>query len=187
MSRIGNLPVTVPQGVTVDLSEKTVGVRGPKGQLVLFVPVGIVAKKKDDTIIVETKSNDPDARALHGFFRATLGNAVHGVTNGWTKTLELVGVGYRASVSGANLVLTIGFSHPVTIAPPRGVSFATSEGKIVVSGIDRQLIGQVAASVRAVKPPEPYKGKGIKYEGEYIRKKAGKAAKAVGAVVGGAK
>lgn len=117
---------------------------------------------------------------MFGFTRAHLANEITGLTKGFTKTLELSGVGYRAVVQGANLVLSVGFSHQVTITPPKGVTFAVAEGKIVVSGNNKQVVGQVAANVRAVKPPEPYKGKGIKYQGEHIRKKAGKSAKAVG-------
>ena len=124
---------------------------------------------------------------MHGFLRAQIANQIKGVSEGWTKALELVGVGYRAAVSGNNLVLTVGFSHPVTIEPSAGISFEVQEGKIVVSGNDKQAVGQVAATVRGVKEPEPYKGKGIKYQGEYIRKKAGKSAKAVGGAPGGAK
>ncbi len=139
-----------------------------------------------ETIKIGRRHNDKPSKSLHGYLRATLANAITGVTKGWTRTLELSGVGYRASVSGVNLVLTIGFSHPVTIEPPSGISFTVNESKIIVSGIDRQAVGQMAASIREKKKPEPYKGKGIKYEGEHIRKKAGKA-KAVSGAVGGAK
>lgn len=183
MSRIGNLPVAIVKGVTVTLDGKTVAFHGPKGELTFSVPTGIAVEKQHETLVVTQKHDAKGIRALHGFFRAIISNAMHGVSEGWTKTLELSGVGYRASVSGASLVLTVGFSHPVTIVPPSSVNFAIVDGKVVVSGIDRQVVGQVAATVRAIKPPEPYKGKGIKYLGEYIRKKAGKSAKAVGGSV----
>lgn len=196
MSRIGNLPVAIVKGVTVTLDGKTVAFHGPKGELTIHVPTDIAVEKQQETLVVTQKHDakglhqtvrPKGIRALHGFFRATISNAMHGVSEGWTKTLELSGVGYRANISGASLVLTVGFSHPVTIVPPSGVNFAIVDGKVVVSGIDRQVVGQVAATVRAVKPPEPYKGKGIKYLGEYIRKKAGKSAKAVGGSVSAAK
>lgn len=162
---------------------QTVTVRGPKGQILMPVSAVISLTRQHDAVILKRDGDSGEVRALHGALRAQLANAVIGVTNGWTKTLELSGVGYRASISGANLVLTVGFSHPVTIVPPQGISFTITEGKITVSGIDRHLVGQVAATIHAVKPPEPYKGKGIKYMGEVIRKKAGKA-KAVGGAPG---
>lgn len=160
-------------------------VKGRKGELTVLLPPAIKAVQEGDTLIVKKQSKGNDA--LHGLARATLANAVAGVTTGWTKTLELVGVGYRAALSGNDLQLTVGYSHPVVIVAHEGITFAVVEGKVVVSGVNRHLVGQVAANVRAVKPPEPYKGKGIRYLGEHIRKKAGKAAKAVGGSVGGAK
>ncbi len=187
MSRIGNALITVPQEVRLDISDTFVRIEGPKGVLEHSIPSHIGVVKKDNTIEVSRKENGSESKALHGFFRAILANAIIGVTKDWSKTLELSGVGYRASVSNNNLVLTVGFSHPVTIIPPKGILFTVTEGKIIVSGVDRQSVGQVAATIRAVKPPEPYKGKGIKYMGEYIRKKAGKSAKAVGGAPGGTK
>ena len=186
MSRIGNALITVPKEVTVTKDGTGVVVKGPKGELHLLTPHGFGIEVKENMISIQPTKNSGSDRALHGYLRATMANAVTGVAKGWTKVLELSGVGYRASLSGVNLVLNIGFSHPVTIAPPEGIAFAVNEGKIVVSGIDRQIVGQTAASIRAVKKPEPYKGKGIKYEGEHIRKKAGKA-KAVGGAPGAAK
>jgi large subunit ribosomal protein L6 len=186
MSRIGNAIITVPKDVTITKGGNSVVVKGLKGELSLAIPSGLSVDVTGAEIHVVCKNNDKSKRALHGYFRATLANAIAGVGAGWTKTLELSGVGYRASLSGANLVLTIGFSHPVTIVPPQGITFSVNEGKILISGIDRQAVGQIAASIREIKKPEPYKGKGIKYEGEHIRKKAGKA-KAVGTTTGGAK
>lgn len=183
MSRIGKAPVVIPKDVTVTVAGHEVKLSGQKGQLALTVPHGITVTQEGDTLIVTRKNNDKPKRALHGYVRANLANAVNGVAKGWTKTLEMSGVGYRANLSGANLVLSVGFSHQVTILPPKGITFAVNEGKIVISGVDKQEVGQVAAKIRGVKEPEPYKGKGIKYEGEHIRKKAGKA-KAVGGAPG---
>ncbi len=183
MSRIGKAPITVPKDVTVTITDGEVRVSGVKGQIILTVPHGISLHQEGEILTVNRKNNDKPKRALHGFVRANVANAIEGVSKGWTKTLEMSGVGYRASLSGANLVLSVGFSHQVTIAPPKGITFAVNEGKIVVSGIDKQEVGQMAATIRSTKEPEPYKGKGIKYEGERIRKKAGKA-KAVGGAPG---
>jgi large subunit ribosomal protein L6 len=180
MSRIGNLPISVPKEVVATVNDSLVEFKGPKGQVSFVVPAGIGVKLDNGIITVSCYRNDKKTKSMFGFVRAHLANEITGITTGFTKTLELSGVGYRAVVQGANLVLSVGFSHQVTIAPPKGVTFAVSEGRIVVSGSNKQVVGQVAANVRAVKPPEPYKGKGIKYEGEYIRKKAGKSAKAVG-------
>jgi large subunit ribosomal protein L6 len=180
MSRIGKSPITIPAGVTVSKSENTVAVKGPKGELKLVLPHGIEATVAGQTVTVENKSTNQTMRAQHGTTRALMQNMVTGVSTGWSKTLELVGVGYRAAMSGKNLTMTVGFSHPVTITPPEGITLSVVEGKVIVSGIDRASVGQIAADIRAVKPPEPYKGKGIRYSGEYIRRKAGKSAKAVG-------
>jgi large subunit ribosomal protein L6 len=188
MSRIGKTPIEMPQGVTITKDGSSLLVKGPKGELRGPIPEGIeMAINGTVCTIINTKT-DKKHIALHGFTRATLANMVKGVTIGWTKTLELAGVGFRATVINMNLVLTVGFSHEVTIVPPPGISFAVTEGKIVVSGNDKQVVGQVAANIRNVKKPEPYKGKGIKYQGEHIRKKAGKSAKAIGGSgAGGAK
>lgn len=180
MSRIGNMPVPTG-GASVSLGENRVTVTGPKGELVLPLPEGISVSLKGDQVLV---SRTGENRALHGLFRAQLHNAVVGVTKLWTKELELSGVGYRATMDGRNLVVMVGFSHPVTIVPPPGITLSVVEGKVVVSGIDKQLVGEVAAKIRSVRKPEPYKGKGIKYVGERIRRKSGKSAKAVGAAPG---
>lgn len=185
MSRIGKLPVSTPNGVTCTVRSGFIKIGGPKGELTLGMPPDIQVSEDNGVFAVSVRSETKKTKALQGFFRATLANAVEGVSKGWTKTLELSGVGYRASISGNALVLTIGFSHPVTVTPPTGINFDVTEGKILISGIDRQLVGQIAANIRSVRPPEPYKGKGIKYSGEYIRKKAGKSAKTVGGAPAG--
>jgi len=186
MSRIGAQPISIPQGASVTLEGQRVIARGPKGELTLSVPKGITVHVDGQVATVEAKGEGGMIGAQHGAIRANLKNFLTGVTTGWSKTLELSGVGYRAALSGENLTLNVGFSHQVMIPAPKGITFAVSEGKIVVSGADKHMVGQVAADVRAVKKPEPYKGKGIKYEGEYIRKKAGKSAKAVGGAPGAA-
>jgi large subunit ribosomal protein L6 len=186
MSRIGNAPIIIPKEVSATVDASAVVVKGPKGELKEMIPAGIRVSNKDNELVVTRKQNDGRARAIHGFIRAKLASNIMGVTTGWSKTLQLTGVGYRASLTGANVVLTIGFSHPVTIVPPEGITFSVVEGKIVISGIDKHLVGQIAANVRSVREPEPYKGKGISYEGERIRKKAGKAAKAIGGAPGAA-
>lgn len=184
MSRIGNAIIIVPKEVVVTISGRVVMVKGPKGELTMHVPSGITVSQTDDHIEVKRKGDDKAMRAIHGYVRAELMNSVLGVTKGWTRTLELAGVGYRASVTGTDLTLNLGFSHPVVVKPPNGIQFTAAEGKIVVAGTDKQLVGEVAAKIREIKKPEPYKGKGIKYQGEHIRKKAGKAAKAVGGAPG---
>jgi large subunit ribosomal protein L6 len=183
MSRIGKAPIPVPKEVTISLVPDTIVVKGPKGELTFHVPEGIEIKQTEGNLEIIRSLQDKKSKALHGFVRAEIHNYVTGVTKGWTKSLELSGVGYRAAVTGVNLVLNIGFSHPVTVEPPKNITFAVVEGKIVVSGVDKHLVGEVSAGIRAIKKPEPYKGKGIKYVGEYIRKKAGKA-KAVGGAPG---
>lgn len=187
MSRIGKIPVPIQKDVQVTVSGNDVVVKGVKGQLSFVIPEGIIVTEKDGFLIVGQKSVNRTSNALFGFVRAHLVNLIRGVSEGWTKTLELVGVGYRAAVTNGNLVLTVGFSHPVTITPPEGIAFTVAEGKIVVSGIDKQLVGQVASNIKQVRKPEPYKGKGIRYQGEYVRKKAGKSAKAIGAAGTGGK
>lgn len=180
MSRIGNAPIQIPSAVTVAIEHNQVKVKGPKGETALVVPSGITVSVDNQTATIARSGNSRTLRALHGVIRAELANDIQGVTDGWKRTLELSGVGYRANLSGNNLVLSVGLSHQVTIAPPAGIQFAIVEGKIVVTGVDKQVVGQIAADIRAVKRPEPYKGKGIKYQEERIRKKAGKSAKAVG-------
>lgn len=184
MSRIGKLPIIVPKDVTIRSENGSILVKGPKGELQVAMP-GLVKLTQDGNTALLTRTGDErPERAIHGFIRAELNNAIIGVTKGWSKVLELSGVGYRASIQGQNLILVVGFSHPVSIVPPSGITFTVEEGKVIVSGINKQVVGQVASSVRAVKKPEPYKGKGIKYLGERIRKKAGKSAKAVGGAPG---
>lgn len=176
MSRIGKLPVKLPEGVTAELDGHRVTITGPKGELkATFLPE-VSFEVKDGEIIVSRRSDED--RAVHGLTRALIANMVHGVTDGFSKELEMTGIGYRAQVEGEDLVMAIGFSHPVKIKAPEGIKFSVTEGKIKVEGIDKGLVGQIAANVRAVRPPEPYKGKGIHYVGEYIRRKAGKTAKA---------
>jgi large subunit ribosomal protein L6 len=174
------MPVMIPTGVTVTINEMTMLVKGPKGELTVSIPDGIHVHQENNQLLVSNKRKDKPGKALFGLTRALIANQITGVTQGYTKTLELVGVGYRANLSGVNLNLSVGFSHPVIIKPPQGIIFSVNEGKIVVSGNDKQMVGQIAADIRAIKPPEPYKGKGIRYSGEYVRKKAGKSAKAVG-------
>jgi large subunit ribosomal protein L6 len=180
MSRIGKMPVVIPAGVTATIQSTTIQLKGPKGEASVAIPYGITVTQVENHLQVENKRKDKPGKALFGLVRALIANQVTGITTGFTKTLELVGVGYRANLAGANLNLSVGFSHPVVITPPKGITFAVADGKITVTGTDKQLVGQVAADIRAVKPPEPYKGKGIRYSGEYVRKKAGKSAKAVG-------
>lgn len=184
MSRIGKQPIVITDDASVAVSDGVVTVKGPKGELAVVISEGIAVSVEGKSVMVTRQSEHRVVRAIHGYVRSALNNAVVGVTKLWTKELELVGVGYRAAMSGPELALTVGFSHPVTITPPAGITLSVREGKIVVSGIDKHLVGEVAASIRAVKKPEPYKGKGIKYVGEHIRRKAGKSAKAVGGAPG---
>lgn len=184
VSKIGKIPVAVPSGVTVNVKEGVVSVAGPKGNISLFVPRDIRVVQEGALIRVVVESEERALAATHGLFRALLANAVSGVTSGWGRTLELVGTGYRASLSGENLSLSVGFSHSVVVKPPEGISFSIDANKVTVLGVDRQKVGKVAAEIRAVRPPEPYKGKGIKYVEEKLRRKAGKAAKAVGTTAG---
>lgn len=187
MSRIGNMPVQTPEGASISVEGSSALVKGPKGERSIPVPDGLTVVVEGNFVTVGRHSEDRATRALHGCFRSELSNAIVGVSKLWTRELELVGVGYRAAMSGPSLVLTVGFSHPVTITPPAGITISVVEGNVIVSGIDKRLVGEVAAGIRAVKKPEPYKGKGIKYAGEHIRRKPGKSAKAVGGVPGGGK
>jgi large subunit ribosomal protein L6 len=177
MSRIGKLPITVPDNVTVDIDGLTVTVKGPKGELTRTMPEGVTLGRDDDGSVTVTRNGDSRTeRSRHGLVRTLIDNMVVGVTDGYAKSLELVGVGYRAAPKGSDVELQVGFSHPVVIEAPEGISFQIETTKITVSGIDKVLVGQVAANIRKVRPPEPYKGKGIKYQGEFVRRKAGKAA-----------
>ncbi len=179
MSRIGRMPIEIPAGVQVDLQGTSVRVKGPKGELQrVFSPL-IGLKMENNQIIVTRNSDNPAERALHGTTRAVLSNMITGVSKGFEVVLEVEGVGYRAEMDGKNLMLYVGFSHPVKIEPPAGVTFDVDQKtrQIKVMGFDKELVGQVAANVRNVRPPEPYHGKGIRYAGERIRRKAGKAGK----------
>lgn len=176
MSRIGRKPIPLPKGVEVKIEGSHVSVKGSKGTLEMEVMPQINVAQEDGQLIVKRESEIKAVRAAHGMTRAILNNMVTGVSNGFEKILEIVGVGYRAQMQGQNLVLNLGFSHPVEVIPPAGIEFACeSPIKIVVRGIDRQLVGQVASNIREYRPPEPYKGKGIRYSGEYVIRKAGKA------------
>lgn len=175
MSRVGRAPIPVPNGVTVSISDGVVRVKGPKGELSQVIPEGITVQQQDGVLAVTRASDDRFLRAQHGLTRTLVANMVTGVTTGFQKNLEINGVGYRAALQGTKLVLSVGYSHPVEIAPPPGISFVVDgTNKVGVVGIDKQLVGQIAAEVRRVRKPEPYKGKGIKYADEVIRRKAGK-------------
>lgn len=179
MSRIGQKPIIIDKEVKVTLTNATILVEGLHGKLDLPIPSSVKVVKTDNQLKVESKFANT-AKNIQGLFRSLLQNAATGVKTPWTKTLELVGVGYRAQTNGSELILNLGFSHPVKITAPQGISFKVVEDKIIISGVDKYLVGEIAASIRRIKKPEPYKGKGIRFEGEYIRKKLGKAAKAVG-------
>jgi large subunit ribosomal protein L6 len=177
MSRIGKQPIELPAGVNVAISPGRVQVNGPLGELSQTVPQRMQIEQDDGTIVVKRPTERGDDRALHGLTRSLVANMVEGVTKGFEKRLELQGVGYRASLRGSDLELNVGFSHPVVIRPPQGISFEVPEAtSVLVKGIDKQQVGEIAAQVRKVRPPEPYKGKGIRYEGEYVRRKVGKRA-----------
>ncbi|HYZ11100.1 MAG TPA: 50S ribosomal protein L6 [Actinomycetota bacterium] len=178
MSRIGKQPIAIPEGVDVEVTDGLVTVKGPGGELSQRVDRDMKVTVEDGEVKVERPSDEREHRSLHGLTRSLIANMVEGVTKGFEKRLEIQGVGYRAALKGADLELQVGFSHPVTMTPPAGIEFEVpAPNRIVIRGIDKQLVGEVAANVRKVRKPEPYKGKGIRYEGEYVRKKAGKAAK----------
>ncbi|MGC2240723.1 MAG: 50S ribosomal protein L6 [Acidimicrobiia bacterium] len=178
MSRIGKMPVTVPSGVDVDVKGARVVVKGSKGELSRDFHERISFEIEDGSVNVKRPDDTRESKALHGLSRALLANMVQGVSEGFSKTLEIQGVGYRATLKGSTIELLVGFSHPVEVAAPEGITFEVPEPtRIIVSGIDKEQVGQVAADIRKVRPPEPYKGKGIRYAGEYVRRKAGKAGK----------
>jgi large subunit ribosomal protein L6 len=179
MSRVGRSPIPVPSGVTVELAEGSVKVSGPQGSLARLLPSGITVSRQDDLLLVARPDDQREHRALHGLTRSLVANMVTGVTQGFTKELEIVGVGYRATSRGpSSLELALGFSHPVSVDAPEGVTFEVpTPTRIVVKGIDKEKVGQVAADIRKVRKPEPYKGKGVRYLGERVLRKAGKAAK----------
>ena len=177
MSRIGKQPIELPSGVNVAISPGRVQVNGPLGELSQNVPARMQVEQDDGNLLVKRPTERGDDRALHGLTRSLIANMVEGVTKGFEKRLELQGVGYRATLRGTDLELNVGFSHPVVVKPPQGISFEVPEAtSVLVKGIDKQQVGEIAAEVRKVRPPEPYKGKGIRYEGEYVRRKVGKRA-----------
>ncbi len=178
MSRIGKLPITVPAGVEVKIDGNTVTVKGPKGELTRTFQSMMTIKQEGDVITVERPDDTREAKSYHGLTRTLLANMVEGVSKGYSKKLEMVGVGYRAALKGDTLEMQLGFSHPVLVKAPEGITFEVpTQTQIVVSGADKEQVGQVAANIRAWRKPEPYKGKGIRYEGERVRRKLGKAAK----------
>lgn len=178
MSRIGKAPITIPSGVEVTIAGRTVTVKGPKGTLTREVPGEITVRKEESTLLVERPNDERQNRAMHGLSRTLVSNMVTGVTEGFAKELDIVGVGYRAEAQGQNLRLALGFSHPVIVPAPAGISFEVpAQTKIIVKGIDKELVGQVAADIRSIRKPEPYKGKGVRYANERVLRKAGKAGK----------
>ena len=178
MSRIGKAPITVPNGVEVSIAGRTVTVKGPKGTLSRDIPGDITVRKEENTLLVERPNDERQNRSLHGLSRTLVNNMVVGVTDGFAKELEIVGVGYRAEAQGQNLRLALGFSHPVIVPAPEGISFEIPvQTRVIVKGIDKELVGQVAANIRSIRKPEPYKGKGVRYLGERIIRKAGKTGK----------
>ena len=183
MSRIGRLPVKIPQGVEVKLDGQTLHVKGPKGELERTFHADVTLKREDGTLTVARKDDEQATRALHGLTRSLIANMVEGVTAGYARDLEISGTGFRAILQGKKLQLSLGYSHPIEIDPPKGITFATeTPQKVRVSGIDKEAVGEMAAKIRGLRVPDPYKHKGVKYAGEILRKKAGKAGK-VGAKV----
>jgi large subunit ribosomal protein L6 len=177
MSRIGRQPISVPAGVSIAIDPGRVMVNGPLGELTQQVPVRMTVERRDDELVVTRPTDRGEDRALHGLTRSLIANMVEGVTKGFEKKLEIQGVGYRAALRGTSLELNVGYSHPVVIDPPEGVSFEVPvPTQVSVKGVDKQQVGEIAAEIRKVRPPEPYKGKGIRYEGEFVRRKVGKRA-----------
>ncbi len=179
MSRVGRLPIEVPAGVDIKIDGSYLKVKGPKGEMEFTFSPDMTIKNDEGTIVVERPTDQPMHRALHGTTRSIINNMVVGVSKGFERVLEIEGVGYRAELNGKNLVVNVGFSHPVVVEPPEGISFDADMKvrQIKISGYDKQLVGQIAAEIRGLRPPEPYKGKGIRYQGEYVRRKPGKAGK----------
>ena len=179
MSRIGKAPIPVPSGVDISVDGRTIRVKGPQGELSRELPGEITVRQEDGSLLVERPNDERQNRALHGLTRSLLNNMVLGVTQGFTKELEIIGVGYRATPKGpSSIELALGFSHPVVVDAPQGITFEVpSPTRIAVKGIDKEAVGQVAANIRKIRKPEPYKGKGVRYLGEYVQRKAGKAAK----------
>lgn len=181
MSRIGRKPIPLAKGVKFEIKDGHISVLGPLGELTANVPPSINVKVQDNTVVVTRTGDSKFLRALHGTWRSLINNMIKGVTEGFKRSLEIVGVGYKAEMKGKKLQLMLGYSHPIVFSPPQGIKIEVPQPiSIIVSGIDKQLVGQVAAKIHSFRPPEPYKGKGIRYEGEYIRRKAGKAAATAG-------
>ena len=178
MSRIGKRPIPVPGKVTVTIDGQAITVKGPKGELSRVLPSGVEVQQEGDLVVVQRQDDSRKSRERHGLCRTLVANMIEGVSNGFQKRLQIQGVGYRAQVQGRNLNMNLGYSHPVVFEPPEGVQFAVeSNTNVVVSGIDKEVVGNMAAKIRAARPPEPYKGKGVRYADERIRRKAGKAGK----------
>ncbi len=184
MARIGKQPINIPDGVTVNLEGNIVKVTGPKGELQIPLASLIKVELNSSQLVVKPTVDSRVSRQLHGVSRTLIANMVLGVTLGWSKTLEINGTGFKASITGQDLVLNLGFSHQITVKPREGINFEVKENKILISGFDKALVGETAAKIKSLRPPDPYKAKGIKYLGEYIRRKAGKAAKTAGATTG---
>lgn len=178
MSRIGKRPISIPDKVTITIEGQQVTVKGPKGELSRELPPEVAVEQQDGTVLVNRRDDSRPARQRHGLCRTLVANMVEGVSQGFQRRLEIQGVGYRAQVQGRNLVLNVGYSNPVTIEPPEGVQVAVEANtNVIVSGINKEIVGNTAARIRSVRPPEPYKGKGIRYAGEFVRRKVGKAGK----------
>ncbi len=174
MSRVGRLPITVPSGVTVTIDGQRVTVKGPKGELDRTMPADMILNLDGDTLTVDRPSDEKQHRSLHGLTRSLLNNMVTGVSSGFEKQLEIHGIGYKAETTNAGVRLHVGYSHPVDYTSPDGIKISVGKNELMVQGIDKEMVGQVAAELRHVRPPEPYKGKGIRYKGEQVRRKAGK-------------
>ena len=176
MSRIGKMPISMPKGVDVSIANEVVTVKGPKGQLQVNLLSGLTAEMNDGTLTINRANEEAETRSFHGLVRALLANAATGVSEGWSKSLEIVGIGYRAESKGKNVIFSLGYSHPIDFKVPDGIEIEVDgkAGTLVVKGIDRQQVGQIAAEIRGLRPPEPYKGKGIRYSDERVRTKAGK-------------
>ncbi|MFB9777375.1 50S ribosomal protein L6 [Brevibacterium otitidis] len=178
MSRIGKQPISVPSGVEININGPELDVKGPKGNLTVTIPEPITVKLEDGTLTVERPDDERESRALHGLTRTLVNNQIIGVTEGYSKQLEIVGTGYRVQAKGQNLEFALGYSHSITVEPPEGITFKVEgSNKVTVVGIDKQLVGETAANIRKLRKPEPYKGKGVRYAGEQIRRKVGKAGK----------
>lgn len=177
MSRIGKIPVEIPAGVEVNINGQDVSVKGPKGTLTMSVATPITAKVDGSTVVVNRPDDERESRSLHGLTRTLIANMVEGVTNGYSKVLEIQGTGYRVNQKGAGLEFQLGFSHPVNVEPPEGITFKVEGNRVTVEGTSKELVGEVASNLRKIRPPEPYKGKGVRYLGENVRRKVGKAGK----------